>query len=211
MPLQAWGVVSPEPAMVHNLPSDADERAGYPIVFGKGQVHCCAKGPVRRGQALFARLGDDDGRLVAADEMPPSEGARVGLALAGGTGTDTKNGVTGALLLERVGRCALELTCRTPDGFWPSFQVLLFRGRNALQENTLVSLRQWIHTERRALGDDSLSVSRCGRALQHGAGAGVARCAITSRAGLGQCASGERRHNLRWCAPDPVPVPSAQN
>ena len=70
--------------MVHNLPSDADERAGYPIVFGKGQVHCCAKGPVRRGQALFARFGDDDGRLVAADEMPPSEGARVGLALAGG-------------------------------------------------------------------------------------------------------------------------------
>ena len=81
-PSQAWGVVSSSPALMLNVPADA--RPGYPIVFPKGQVPCRTRGRVRCGQALFARFGDDDGRVVAAESMAPEEGVYMGRAMAGG-------------------------------------------------------------------------------------------------------------------------------
>jgi len=78
--------VSSSPALVLNVPPDS--RDGHPIVFGKGQVPCRTKGRVRRGQALFARFGDDDGTLVAAECMAPEEGAHLGYAMAGGFGAE---------------------------------------------------------------------------------------------------------------------------
>eukprot|EP00242_Pyramimonas_sp_CCMP2087_P003591 CAMPEP_0198231974 /NCGR_PEP_ID=MMETSP1445-20131203/115483_1 /TAXON_ID=36898 /ORGANISM="Pyramimonas sp., Strain CCMP2087" /LENGTH=926 /DNA_ID=CAMNT_0043912617 /DNA_START=110 /DNA_END=2887 /DNA_ORIENTATION=- len=84
----AFGIVSSSPANVMNTPRDP-APPGHPVIFDQGQENLCVtKGPVTKGQGLYVVFGHNDGALVAADNMDPTVGIRVGIATADGLSDD---------------------------------------------------------------------------------------------------------------------------